>query len=35
MKDLEAELTILDIASIEVEWLRELPMDLSVVEKTT
>jgi hypothetical protein len=30
---LEAELTTLDIASVEDEWLRELLMDLLVVEK--
>jgi hypothetical protein len=30
---MEAELTTLDMASIEVEWLREFLMDLSVVEK--
>jgi hypothetical protein len=30
---LEAELITLDIASVEVEWLRELLMDLQVVEK--
>jgi hypothetical protein len=30
---LEAELTTLDIASVEAEWLRELLMDLPVVEK--
>jgi hypothetical protein len=29
---MEAELTALDTASVEVEWLRELLMDLSVVE---
>jgi hypothetical protein len=29
----EAELTTLDTASVEDEWLRELLMDLSVVEK--
>ena len=30
---MEAELTALDTATIEAEWLRELLMDLSVVEK--
>jgi hypothetical protein len=30
---MEAELTTLDIASVEAEWLRELLMDLPVVEK--
>jgi hypothetical protein len=30
---IKAELTTLDIATIEVEWLRELLMNLSVVEK--
>jgi hypothetical protein len=30
---MEAELTSLDTASIEATWLRELLMDLSVVEK--
>jgi hypothetical protein len=30
---MEAELTTLDIASVEVEWLHELLMDLTVVEK--
>jgi hypothetical protein len=30
---MEAELTTLDTASAEAEWLRELLMDLSVVEK--
>jgi len=30
---MEAELTALDTTSAEVEWLRELLMDLSVVEK--
>jgi hypothetical protein len=30
----EAELTALDIATIEAEWLRELLMDLHVVENT-
>jgi hypothetical protein len=30
---MEAELTALDIASIEAKWLRELLMDLPVVEK--
>ena len=30
---MEAELTALDTASVEVEWLRELLMNLPVVEK--
>ena len=30
---MEAELTSLDIAGFEAEWLRDLLMDLSVVEK--
>jgi hypothetical protein len=30
---MEAELTTLDTASVEAEWLRELFMDLPVVEK--
>ena len=30
---MEAELTALDTASAEAEWLRELLLDLSVVEK--
>ena len=30
---MEAELTVLDTATIEVEWLHELLMDLPVVEK--
>jgi hypothetical protein len=30
---MEAELTALDTASVEVEWLRELLLDLPVVEK--
>nr|AAX96510.1 retrotransposon protein, putative, Ty1-copia sub-class [Oryza sativa Japonica Group]ABA93274.1 retrotransposon protein, putative, Ty1-copia subclass [Oryza sativa Japonica Group] len=30
---MEAEFTALDIATVEAEWLRELLMDLSVVEK--
>ena len=30
---MEAELTILDIATIEAKWLRELLIDLSVAEK--
>jgi hypothetical protein len=30
---MEAELIALDIASVEAEWLRELLMDLPVVEK--
>jgi hypothetical protein len=29
---MEVELTTLDTATVEVEWLRELLMDLSVVE---
>jgi Icc-related predicted phosphoesterase len=33
MSTMEAELTALDTASVEAEWLRELLMDLSVVEK--
>jgi hypothetical protein len=31
--NMEAELTTLDIALVEAEWLRELLMDLPVVEK--
>jgi hypothetical protein len=31
---MEAKLTTLDTASVEVEWLREFLMDLPVVEKT-
>ena len=31
---MEAELTALDTATVEAEWLRELLMDLPVVEKT-
>jgi hypothetical protein len=31
---MEAELTTLNTATIEVDWLRELLMDLSIVEKT-
>jgi hypothetical protein len=31
---MEVELTDLDIATVESEWLRELLMDLPVVEKT-
>jgi hypothetical protein len=31
---MEAELTTLNRATIEVDWLRELLMDLSIVEKT-
>jgi hypothetical protein len=31
---MEAELTTLDTTSVEAEWLRELLMDLPVVEKT-
>ena len=31
---MEAELTALDTTTIEAEWLRELLMDLSVVEKS-
>ena len=30
---MEAELTALDTAGAEAEWLRELPMDLPIVEK--
>ena len=30
---MEAELTALDTATIEAEWLRELLMDLTIVEK--
>ena len=30
---MEAELTALDTATVEAEWLRELLMDLSIVEK--
>jgi hypothetical protein len=30
---MEAELTVLDTTSVEAEWLRELLMDLPVVEK--
>ena len=30
---MEAELATLDTATVEVEWLRELLMDLPVVEK--
>ena len=30
---MEAELTALDIATVEAEWLRELLMDLPIVEK--
>ena len=30
---MEAELTALDTATVEVEWLRELLMDLPMVEK--
>jgi hypothetical protein len=30
---MEAELATLDIATVEVEWLRELLMDLPIVEK--
>ena len=30
---MEAELTALDTATIEAEWLRELLMDLPIVEK--
>ena len=32
---MKTELTALDIATIEAEWLRELLMDLPVVEKPT
>jgi hypothetical protein len=35
MSTMEAELTALDTASIEAEWLHEFLMDLSVVEKPT
>ena len=31
---IEAELTALDIAGSEAEWLRDLLMDLPIVEKT-
>ena len=31
---MEAELTALDAATVEAEWLRELLMDLLVVEKS-
>jgi hypothetical protein len=30
---MEAKLTALDTASVEVEWLHELLMDLPVIEK--
>ena len=30
---MEAELTALDTATVEAEWLRELLMDLPMVEK--
>jgi hypothetical protein len=30
---MEAELTALDTATVELEWLRELLMDLPMVEK--
>ena len=30
---MEAELTTLDTATVEAEWLRELLMDLPVIEK--
>ena len=30
---MEAELIVLDTATVEAEWLRELLMDLSIVEK--
>jgi hypothetical protein len=30
---MEAELTALDTATVEADWLRELLMDLSIVEK--
>ena len=30
---MEAELTALDIATVEAEWLRELLIDLPIVEK--
>jgi hypothetical protein len=31
---MEAELTTLDTATVEAEWIRELLMDLPIVEKT-
>jgi hypothetical protein len=31
---MEAELTSLDIATIEIDWLRELLMDLPIIEKS-
>ena len=31
---IEAELTALDTATVEAEWLRELLMDLPIVKKT-
>jgi hypothetical protein len=31
---MEAKLIVLDTASVEAEWLRELLMDLPVVKKT-
>jgi hypothetical protein len=31
---MEAELTSLDIATVEVDWLRELLMDLPIIEKS-
>ena len=31
---MEVELTALDTANVEAEWLRELLMDLPIVEKT-
>ena len=31
---MEAELRALDTATVEAEWLRELPMDLPIVEKS-
>jgi hypothetical protein len=31
---IEAELTTLDTTTVEADWLRELLMDLSIVEKT-
>jgi hypothetical protein len=33
MSTMEAELTTLDIASVEADWLRELLMDLPIIEK--
>jgi hypothetical protein len=31
---MEAELTSLDIATVEADWLRELLMDLPIIEKS-